>query len=112
MYWAAPRSERVGQVARGEIGIRRNVPVDARLARRPAVRPSPSLVDAVASGELESKGLERIFGTGKEAFRPSGNAEPYIRPTYGVRVVIHHDPNSDRGYLLRTAFPFNPAARR
>lgn len=72
------------------------------------------LVDLVASGKEKAYKLDRIFGhvTGKEAFRNRGDSEPYVRPTYAVRVVVHHDPNSERGYRLRTAFPFNPGRRR
>ncbi|MBI1867666.1 MAG: hypothetical protein HYS06_05150 [Methylocystis sp.] len=68
-----------------------------------------SFVDAVAEGRLEFATLERIFGyrTGKEAYLESGIAQPIIQRTYAVRVVIHADPNSARGYRVRTAFPFN-----
>jgi hypothetical protein len=53
--------------------------------------------------------LERRFGsvTGKEAFRPNGDSDPYIRDTYGVRAVIINDSRSPRGYTVRTAFPVN-----
>jgi hypothetical protein len=53
--------------------------------------------------------LERRIGsvTGKEAFRPNGDSDPYIRDTYGVRAVIIHDSRSPRGYTVRTAFPVN-----
>jgi Phage portal protein/Bacterial CdiA-CT RNAse A domain len=68
-----------------------------------------ALVDRVANGEVETATLNRRFGyiTGKEAYRASGNEEPYIRPTYGVRVVIRHDQRSPRGYRVFTAFPRN-----
>ena len=50
-------------------------------------------VDMVASGQEQRAWIEKRFGfvTGKEAFRPSADAEPYIRDTYGVRVVLQHD---------------------
>jgi hypothetical protein len=53
--------------------------------------------------------LERRIGsvTGKEAFRPNGDSDPYIRDTYGVRAVIIPDSRSPRGYTVRTAFPVN-----
>ncbi|HEV7877143.1 MAG TPA: RNase A-like domain-containing protein [Bradyrhizobium sp.] len=67
-------------------------------------------VDQVAAGKLKDDvTLQERFGfvTGKEAFRPNGDAEPYIRPTYSVRVVIRYDRRSWRGYRVRTAFPVN-----
>jgi hypothetical protein len=66
-------------------------------------------VDQVAAGKLEKAKLEERFGfvTGKEAYRPTGDSDPYIRPTYSVRVVIRHDTRSWRGYRVRTAFPVN-----
>jgi hypothetical protein len=45
--------------------------------------------------------------TGKEAFRPNGDSDPYIRDSYGVRAVIVNDSRSPRGYTVRTAFPVN-----
>jgi hypothetical protein len=66
-------------------------------------------VDQVAAGKLEDATLEHRFGfvTGKEAYRPDGDSDPYIRPTYSVRVVIRHDRRSWRGYRVHTAFPVN-----
>jgi len=66
-------------------------------------------VDRVASGQEERRMMEKRFGyvTGKEAFRPSADEDPYIRDTYGVRVVILHDLRSERGYRVYTAFPIN-----
>lgn len=43
---------------------------------------------------------ERIYN-----MRPS--AEPEIRDTYGVKVVIKFNPNSPDGFSVITAFPFN-----
>ena len=53
--------------------------------------------------------MEKRFGyvTGKEAFRSNADADPYIRNTYGVRVVIRHDLRSERGYRVYTSFPVN-----
>jgi hypothetical protein len=53
--------------------------------------------------------IEKRFGyvTGKEAFRANSDDDPYIRDTYGVRVVLRHDLRSDRGYRVYTAFPIN-----
>jgi Bacterial CdiA-CT RNAse A domain len=66
-------------------------------------------VDQVAAGKLKDATLQERFGfvTGREAFRPNGDSDPYIRDTYSVRVVIRHDARSWRGYRVRTAFPVN-----
>jgi CDI toxin RNase A-like protein len=71
-------------------------------------------VDRVASGEQDNATLDRRFGhpTGREMFRPTGDAEPYVRTTYGVRVVIRHDSRSERGYRVFTAFPINEDSKR
>jgi hypothetical protein len=68
-----------------------------------------SLVDEGADGKLEYAKLEKIFGyrTGKEAYLKSGISTPIVQWTHGVRVVIHADANSARGYRVRTAFPIN-----
>jgi hypothetical protein len=66
-------------------------------------------VDQVATGAKDRDLLERRIGsvTGKEAFRPNGDSDPYIRDTYGVRAIIINDSRSPRGYTVRTAFPVN-----
>jgi hypothetical protein len=66
-------------------------------------------VDDVAAGKIDGATLQHRFGfvTGKEAFRPNGDSEPYIRDTYSVRVVIRHTERSWRGYRVHTAFPVN-----
>jgi hypothetical protein len=66
-------------------------------------------VDEVAAGKLKEAKLQERFGfvTGKEAFRPNGDSDPYIRDTYSVRVIIRHDTRLWRGYRVRTAFPVN-----
>ena len=71
-------------------------------------------VDAVAEGKEKEATLERIFGyqTGTEAFRAAGNEAAYIRPTFAVRVIIHADPSSAKGFKVRTAFPTNPRQSR
>jgi hypothetical protein len=71
-------------------------------------------VDRVASGRAKEAMVENRFGyvTGKEAFRANGDAEPHIRNTYGVRVVIRHDLRSENGYRVYTAFPVNELVRR
>ena len=71
-------------------------------------------VDQVASGRKDSAKLDKRFGyqTGREALRPMGDSEPYMRDTYGVRVIIRHDARADRGYRVRTAFPINEDSSR
>lgn len=51
------------------------------------------MVDLVASGAMKEVWLPQRFGypTGREAFRPDAFAEPYMRPTYEVGVLIRHD---------------------
>ena len=53
--------------------------------------------------------LEKRLGyvTGKEPFRANGDAEPYVRSAYGIRMVIRHDLRSENGYRVYTAFPVN-----
>jgi hypothetical protein len=66
-------------------------------------------VDDLAAGKIDGATLQHRFGfvTGKEAYRPNGDSEPYIRDTDSVRVVIRHDPRSWRGYRVHTAYPVN-----
>jgi len=67
-------------------------------------------VHAVATGAIADVEIEKRFGyvTGKEAFRPDADAEPYIRPTYSVRVRIQTDNRAPKGYRVFSAYPFNP----
>jgi len=68
-----------------------------------------STVDLVANGALDEAWLPLRFGhpTGREAFRPDAYAEPYVRTMYDVGVFIEHDPRSERGYTVITAYPRN-----
>ncbi|KAB2910829.1 MAG: hypothetical protein F9K29_24055 [Hyphomicrobiaceae bacterium] len=68
-----------------------------------------AIVDRVASGRQDEAVINRRFGyvTGREAFRPDADSEPYMRNTYEVRVLIRHDPRLQRGYRVHTAFPMN-----
>lgn len=56
-------------------------------------------VDLVASGAMKEAWLPQRFGypTGREAYRPDAFAEPYMRPTYEVGVLIRNDTRSPRG---------------
>jgi hypothetical protein len=66
-------------------------------------------VDLVTGGLSPREELDTDFSspTGYEAFAQTGRSTPYIRPTYGVRVVIVPDQNSPKGYRVDTAFPIN-----
>jgi len=66
-------------------------------------------VDQVAAGKKRDATLQERFefATGKEAFRPNGDSEPYIRTTDSVRVFIRPDKSSWRGYRVHTAYPVN-----
>ena len=74
-----------------------------------ALRANSALVDLVASGQVDDDFLTLRVGsaTGREAFRPDPDAEPYVRDTYSVGVEIWHDANSPRGFRVRTAYPMN-----
>ncbi len=77
--------------------------VNATIAR------NPDKVDKVVNGLSGREDLDAMFGspTGSEAYAASERVQPYIRPTYGVRVVIVPDRTSARGYRVETAFPRN-----
>jgi hypothetical protein len=68
-----------------------------------------AIVDQVASGKIDEEFVTTRFGyvTGREAFRPDPNTNPYLRNTYGVGVFIVHDLRSERGYSVITAYPRN-----
>jgi Bacterial CdiA-CT RNAse A domain len=63
-------------------------------------------VDQVAAGKKREATLQEHFEfvTGKEAFRPNGDSEPYIRATDSVRVVVRPYKSSWRGYRVHTAY--------
>jgi len=66
-------------------------------------------VALVTAGLSPREQLDAQFDspTGYEAYLRTGNSTPYIRPTYGVRVIIVPDPGSAKGYRVDTAFPRN-----
>jgi hypothetical protein len=68
-----------------------------------------AIVDQVASGVLADAFITAVFSTktGVEAFLPSLNASAYLRDTYGVGVLIVHDPTARNGYRIVTAYPRN-----
>jgi Bacterial CdiA-CT RNAse A domain len=65
------------------------------------------VVDEVIRGQRGGEEVDAIFDspTGYEAYLPRPQSVPYMRDTYGVRVVIARDPGSSRGYSVLTAFP-------
>lgn len=71
------------------------------------------LVDQVADGKMDNAFLKARFGfrTGREAFRPTIDSEPYLRDTFEVGINIRHDPRAARGYRVHTAYPRNEAPR-
>ncbi len=68
------------------------------------------IVDRVARGELDDAFITAEFGsrTGREAFRPAENSEPYLRDTNGVGVFLVHDPEESSGFTIISAYPRNP----
>ena len=65
-----------------------------------------SEVDLVASGSSEGVFIKKQFSykTGREAYS-NNDGVVYVRDTYGVGVYLRHDPNSSRGFRVRTAYP-------
>ncbi len=75
---------------------------------------NPEAVTRVSSGLSPSELLTYRFGfeTGREAYREPPDSEIIrMRPTYVVGVRIMHDPKSELGYSIITAFPRNFLAR-
>jgi len=68
-----------------------------------------SIVDQVSSGKKVEYFVAARFGyrTGREIYRPSPYSRPYMRNTYGVGVLIRHDPTTASGYRVITAYPRN-----
>ncbi|MFA5900721.1 MAG: phage portal protein [Hyphomicrobium sp.] len=52
--------------------------------------------------------LEVDTKTGREAFASSEYAEPYLRDTFGVAVLIVHDRSDPIGFSVVSAYPRNP----
>lgn len=68
------------------------------------------VVNQVATGQL--RGNRYLFVrlgnvTGYEAYFDQRTNSVRTRDTFGVSVVIRHDPTSPTGYTVRTAFPSN-----
>jgi hypothetical protein len=74
------------------------------------LRANGDKVDLVVSGKLDFSFIDTRFGfvTGYEVYRPDPyDNELVTRKTYGVGVFIWHDPQSPRGFRVRTAYPMN-----
>jgi hypothetical protein len=70
---------------------------------------NPDKIDKVVNGLSGKEDLDAVFGspTGSEAYAATERSQPYIRKTYGVRVVIVSYRRSEKGYRVETAFPRN-----
>jgi len=66
-----------------------------------------TVVDQVVSGARSGVRIEARFGTstGYEAYMARPHSQAELRDTYGVRVVIQHDPLARHGFRIITAFP-------
>jgi hypothetical protein len=101
-------------------GRDRNGSFDSRESARDfisrTIENNPETVAAVASGKLSDAFLTWRFGyqTGREAILDLDTSTIRMRPTYNVGVLITHDPSSDLGYRVVTAFPrnYNPRVGR
>jgi hypothetical protein len=67
------------------------------------------LVGQVAHGTLPVKRVDAQFDsiTGYEAYAPTERSQPSMRETFGVGVVIVHDPGSEKRFRILSAFPIN-----
>ena len=67
-----------------------------------------STVSDVAVGKVRGNTLVTFHVdsvTGREWYRADPDAEPQLRTTDGIGVVIRYDPNSPRGFRVITAYP-------
>lgn len=64
-------------------------------------------VDRVARGERPLDLISARFrsATGYQAHLPTLHTRPFIRETFGVRVIIVRDPGTERGFRILTAYP-------
>ncbi len=64
-------------------------------------------VDQVASGKIREDTIEAQFRspTGYEGYVQRTYSQAELRDTYGVKVVIRHDPYSQSGYRIVSAYP-------
>jgi hypothetical protein len=103
------RSQRHGDLAQGlKEGSFTSLEAANKLVNS-TVASNQTEVNLVASGLLPIAIVDAKFSspTGYEAFAKTERSTPYIRDTYGVRVIIVRDPSSPKGYRVLTAFPMN-----
>ncbi len=103
------RSQRRGDLAQGlKEGSFTSLEAANKLVNSTAAS-NQTEVNLVASGSLPMAIVDAKFSspTGYEAFAKTERSTPYIRDTYGVRVIIVRDPSSPKGYRILTAFPMN-----
>lgn len=87
---------------------------DARDLIRRTLDMNPDALARVVNNQSEQEFLTYRFGfeTGREAYREPPDSEIIrMRKTYSVGVRIEHDPKSELGYHIITAFPRNFLAR-
>jgi len=95
------------------VGMDRNGSFDSVKSARDLIKRTldnnPDVVSAVASGRSPDAFLTWRFGfeTGREAYLETPDSSIRMRKTYGVGVAIAHDPNSEFGYRVITAYPRN-----
>lgn len=105
----AARAERLGDMANGlREGSFPSLEAANKLVNS-TVGQNQSTVNLVVSGTLQGAQIDADFPspTGYEAFARTERSTPYIRPTYGVHVVIARDQDYPKGYRVVTAFPVN-----
>jgi hypothetical protein len=106
---ARVRGERGPALVRKRAGSFPSVEAATKLVSSTIAR-NQETVDRISRGALSGAFITAEFDTptGREAFAPSEHAEPYMRETYGVGVVIEHDPDSREGFVVYSAYPRNP----
>jgi HK97 family phage portal protein len=68
---------------------------------------NPETLEQVVAGKLPIGVLSSWFSqpTGYEAYLPRYNAQPYMRDTYGVQVIILRDKRATKGFRVQSAYP-------
>jgi hypothetical protein len=106
MAWE--RQERDEEVKGLRVGSFTSLDSAAKLVNS-TLSQNSELVNRVARGEQAKDSVSAIFDspTGYEAYLRGPYSIPYMRDTYGVGVIIVHDPRTPRGYRVQTAYPRN-----
>jgi hypothetical protein len=70
---------------------------------------NPDVVEKVTGGGwlFATASAEFNSVTGHEAYAHTERSEPYIRETFGVKVLIFRDPLLPKGFRVHTAYPAN-----